>query len=68
MGKFRRDVPAVSGIVMRVTRAALLDAQIYEEVEADRSATPQAFAIVVLTSLAEHAAGLRPQVGGRVDV
>jgi hypothetical protein len=42
----------MSGIVERMTRAALLDAQIYEEVEADRSATPQAFAVVVLTSIA----------------
>lgn len=42
----------MSGIVRRMTRAALLDAQIFEEVEADRSATPQAFVVVVLTSLA----------------
>jgi hypothetical protein len=42
----------MSGIVTRMTRAALLDAQIYEEVEADRSATPQAFTVVVLASLA----------------
>ncbi len=42
----------MSGIVTRMTRAALLDAQIYEEVEADRSATPQAFAVVVLASVA----------------
>jgi hypothetical protein len=31
--------------------AALLDAEVYEEVEADRSATPQAFAVVVLSAL-----------------
>jgi len=42
----------MSRIVARMTRAALLDAQIYEEVEADRSATPQAFAVVVLASIA----------------
>ena len=42
----------MSGIVTRMTRAALLDAQIYEEVEADRSATPQALAVVVLASVA----------------
>ena len=42
----------MSGIVMRMTRAALLDTKIYEEVEADRSATPQAFAVVVLASVA----------------
>jgi hypothetical protein len=33
-------------------RAALLRADLYEEVEADRSATPQAFAVVVLSALA----------------
>lgn len=36
----------------RVAGAAILDAGTYEEVEADRSATPQAFAVVVLSSLA----------------
>jgi len=35
----------------RMLGAALLDAEIYEEVEADRSATPQAFAVVVLSAL-----------------
>ena len=42
----------MSGIVTRMTRAALLDVQIYEEVEADRSANSQAFAVVVLASVA----------------
>ncbi len=42
----------MSGIIERMTRAALLDPQVFEEVEADHSATPQAFAVVVLTSLA----------------
>lgn len=36
----------------RVLRSALLDADVYEEVEADRSATVQAFAVVTLASLA----------------
>jgi len=36
----------------RLIGAAALDAATYEEVEADRSATPQALAIVVLSSLA----------------
>lgn len=36
----------------RLVGAAALDAATYEEVEADRSATPQALAIVVLSSLA----------------
>jgi hypothetical protein len=37
--------------LQRLIGAAALDAAIYEEVEADRSATPQAMAIVVLSSL-----------------
>lgn len=36
----------------RTMRAALLDPSLYEEVEADRSATVQALALVVLSSLA----------------
>lgn len=36
----------------RLIGAATLDVATYEEVEADRGATPQAFAIVVLSSLA----------------
>jgi hypothetical protein len=42
----------MSGIIRRMTRAALLDAATYEEVEADRSATWQALAVVLLASLA----------------
>ena len=38
-------------MVERMTRAAMLDPHAYEDVEADRSATPQAFAIVVMTAL-----------------
>jgi len=36
----------------RLVGAAVLDAETYEEVEADRSATPQALTVVVLSSLA----------------
>ena len=36
----------------RVAGAAMLDAGTYEDVEADRGATPHAFAVVVLSSLA----------------
>jgi hypothetical protein len=36
----------------RLVGAAMLDATTYEEVEADRTATPQALAVVVLSSLA----------------
>jgi hypothetical protein len=38
--------------VHRLMGAAMLDVATYEEVEADRSATPQALAIVVVSSLA----------------
>jgi hypothetical protein len=38
-------------------RAALLDASVYEEIEADRSATPQAIAVVVLSSIAAGIGG-----------
>jgi len=36
----------------RMLGAARLDARIYEEIEADRAATPQAFGVVVLASIA----------------
>lgn len=36
----------------RLAGAAMLDANTYEEVEADRGATPQAFIVVVLSSVA----------------
>jgi hypothetical protein len=36
----------------RVMRAAMLDRSLYEEVEADRTATGQALAVVVISSLA----------------
>jgi len=38
--------------MLRMIRAALLDARIHEEIEAHRSATPQAFAVVPLASSA----------------
>jgi hypothetical protein len=42
----------------RMLRAALLDAELYEEVEADRSANGQAFCVVVLSALAAGIGGL----------
>jgi hypothetical protein len=42
----------VSSFKDRIIRAAMLDAQLYEEVEADRSALNQAMAVVILSSLA----------------
>jgi hypothetical protein len=38
--------------VERMIGAAKLDVRVYEEVEADRSATPQALAVVVLAAVA----------------
>ena len=49
---------AGAGIHRRMLRAALLDAPLYEEVEADRGATGQAFAVVVLSSLAAGIGGI----------
>jgi len=39
-------------VVRRMWRAACLEAELYEEVEHDRSATPQAFAVVLCASVA----------------
>jgi hypothetical protein len=44
--------PQQNTFVQRVIGAMSLDVAIYEEVEADRSATPQAFVVVVLSSVA----------------
>jgi hypothetical protein len=55
--------------VQRMIGAAKLDARAFEEVEADRSATPQALAVVVLASVAAGVAvgdGLRGLVTGTV--
>lgn len=42
----------MSGIVDRMIRAAKLDVDLYEEVEADTGATGQAMAVVVVSSIA----------------
>lgn len=42
----------INNLIDRMLRAAMLDAQLYEEVEADKSAIPQAIIVVVLSSLA----------------
>jgi hypothetical protein len=49
--------------VRRIVGAALLDAATYEDVEADRGATTQALAVVVLSSLAAGI-GARGAAGG----
>jgi hypothetical protein len=46
------------GLLTRMKGAALLDAETYEEVEADLSATPQAFLVVALASVAAGVGGL----------
>ena len=43
---------ATNSFVQRLIGALALDVAIYEEVEADASATTQAFAVVLLSSLA----------------
>ncbi len=40
-------------LIGRMIRAAKLDVDLYEEVEADASATPQAFLVVLLSSVAQ---------------
>ena len=42
----------MTSFLRRVTGAALLDSRVYEEVEADRGATGQAAAVVVLSAVA----------------
>ena len=48
----------------RILRAAKLDAELYEEVEADKSAMPQAMAVVVLSSVAAGIGSIGMGVGG----
>jgi len=48
----------MAGITNRMLRAAKLDAQLYEEVEADKSSMQQAMMVVVMSSLAAGLATL----------
>jgi hypothetical protein len=48
----------MNGFLRRMLGAALLDATVYEEVEADRGANAQAFAVVVLSGAALGVGGL----------
>ncbi|GAB6061747.1 YIP1 family protein [Deferrisoma palaeochoriense] len=52
-----------NSFVNRVVRAARLDPQLYEEVEADRSALGQAVGVVVLSSLAAGIGGYQGRLG-----
>ena len=61
----------MANIQDRIIRAAKLDAQLYEEVEADREATGQAMAVVVMSALAAGigslgSGGLLGIVGGTI--
>ena len=61
----------MANIQDRIIRAAKLDAQLYEEVEADHDATGQAMAVVVMSSLAAgigslESGGLLGLVGGTI--
>ncbi|HET7570418.1 MAG TPA: YIP1 family protein [Gammaproteobacteria bacterium] len=47
-----------TGFIQRMVRAARLDPALYEEVEADRGATAQAAAVVVLASIAAGIGGI----------
>jgi hypothetical protein len=57
---------ATNNFVMRLIGAAALDTAIYEEVEADRSGTGQALAVVLLSSLAAGI-GARGLGGGSIQ-
>jgi Yip1-like protein len=48
----------VPNLYRRMLRAALLDAELYEEVEADRAATGQACLVVVLSAIAAGIGGI----------
>jgi hypothetical protein len=61
----------MANIQDRIIRAAKLDAQLYEEVEADREATGQAMAVVVMSAVAAGigslgSGGLLGIVGGTI--
>src|SRR5438874_10902988 len=52
MDEHMTTTTAPNNFVMRLIGAAALDTAIYEEVEQDRTATGQAFGVVLLSSLA----------------
>jgi hypothetical protein len=56
----------MSGFADRMIGAARLNISTYEEVEADRTATGQAMAVVILSSVAAGIGGLRLGLGGLV--
>lgn len=56
----------MAGMVDRMLRAARLDATVYEEVEADTSATMQATAVVLLSSIAGGIGVAHDGIGGLI--
>jgi len=48
----------MTGFIERIMRAAKLDVQFYEEVEADKGALPQAMGVVILSSIAAGLGGM----------
>jgi hypothetical protein len=48
----------MTGFIERILRAAKLDVQFYEEVEADKGALPQAMGVVILSSIAAGLGGM----------
>ena len=54
----------MTGFKDRILRAAKLDVHLYEEVEADKNAMPQAMGVVVLSSVAAGLGGIGMGVAG----
>jgi len=48
----------MTGLMRRMLRASVLDAELYEEVEADRGSTGQAFLVVVISAAAAGVGGI----------
>ena len=60
-------MPTTNSFLQRLVGAAALDVAIYEDVEADRSATAQAFVVVLLSSLA-GGLGVSGLTGGPINL
>jgi hypothetical protein len=59
--------PATNTFIQRLIGAAACDAAVYEDVERDRNATTQAFAVVILSSVA-GGIGFAGLTGGPVNI
>ncbi len=56
----------MASFVDRMMGAAKLDVQTYEEVEGDKTATPQAMAVVLISSIAAGIGGIRLGISGLI--